>query len=703
MLSAASALAQDGTLHFATSVHDELYYPVMDCHGPLSGAGWTAQIWMGPPGCSEDQLVPLLPTTVFSTNNPGYVVPIYLEGSQAGFFDFSQPTLQIRVWKNENGQFTAFSNATMRGVSPLVQSHPLGGDEDQTVPAEITPFGGVELIAIKSPDCPPVTNGCCFEIAFCNTNFSVAKQARSVFLPIRRNVLSSNAPPAEARYTAQYILEDITASAGQDYVPQSGSVIFPSSSASGITVQIIDSPVWRSTRTLRARVFDPAEGVVLNQAASAMITITDEDTVLAPFRRMDGSITAVLAAGGRWIVAGDFTDVDGYTRQGLARLDPDGALDPGFDPAGAAPGLITALALQADGALLVGGSFTNFAGLTRHGIARLREDGGCDAGFNPAIDSATTVQQLAVQGDGRLLVAGTGLNAGALTNIGLLRLNSNGSLDAGFVPPATLTNVNLVQLQADGKILASGPGVIARLTEAGSLDPGFTAQLPATQALAIHTVLAMLPLADGRILVGGSSGFTENDVGLAVLTTSGAVAPDQVHWLGAVSSGWVFGFARQPGGRILVTGTWGFPNASGSTSYGDGTFRFTSDLTQDPSYDAFPGGLHSMTSQPDGTTAGVGSAGIPHQASTGVTRIAILTPGGTALNRLYFSGIARLPDGQLHLALRGYSPYTGMIQVSGDLVHWTTLTNSAAQVQGMVYKETFQTNAAQLFYRVITP
>jgi hypothetical protein len=72
----------------------------------------------------------------------------------------------------------------------------------------------------------------------------------------------------------------------------------------------------------------------------------------------------------------------------------DGAFDPAATPA-AAGGQITALAVQPDSRLLVGGSFANFAGATSRNLARFTLGGAADTNFNPNPDgpvSALLVQ-----------------------------------------------------------------------------------------------------------------------------------------------------------------------------------------------------------------------------------------------------------------------------------------------------------------------
>src|SRR5437667_7261064 len=76
----------------------------------------------------------------------------------------------------------------------------------------------------------------------------------------------------------------------------------------------------------------------------------------------------------------------------------------GFDP-NAADGLATAIAVQADGKILVGGGFGSIGGQTRNDIARLNADGSLDSAFINA-NTNDLINAVAVQPDGKILVAG---------------------------------------------------------------------------------------------------------------------------------------------------------------------------------------------------------------------------------------------------------------------------------------------------------
>lgn len=106
---------------------------------------------------------------------------------------------------------------------------------------------------------------------------------------------------------------------------------------------------------------------------------------------------------------------------------------------------INCFAIQPDGRILVGGSFTNVQGHARWYLARVLADGRLDVSFNPpaftaeSLEGARGLEQprvnaLAVQADGRILVGGV-LQADQSPNAWtVVRLNPDGSLDATFSP-----------------------------------------------------------------------------------------------------------------------------------------------------------------------------------------------------------------------------------------------------------------------------
>lgn len=62
-------------------------------------------------------------------------------------------------------------------------------------------------------------------------------------------------------------------------------------------------------------------------------------------------------------------------------------------------GIVLSLAVQPDGKLLLGGDFSTINGTTRNGIAHLNTDGSLDASFDPGSEANDWVYSLAVQAD----------------------------------------------------------------------------------------------------------------------------------------------------------------------------------------------------------------------------------------------------------------------------------------------------------------
>lgn len=283
-----------------------------------------------------------------------------------------------------------------------------------------------------------------------------------------------------------------------------------------------------------------------------------------------------VQADGKVLAGGNFFRMGGQTRNRIAQVNPDGTLDTSFNP-GVTGGhfydtAVVCLAVQTDGRILVGGSFTNLAGEARTNIARLNPDGTLDLGFNPGANGA--VVSILVQADGKLLVGGGFTTLGGQPRNYIGRLNADGTLDEGFDPTAS-SNVHSLATQLDGRILVGGSFTnlagqprnrIARLNADGTLDGGFDPG-------ASGSVLCLAVQADGRILVGGSftnlAGQTRNRI--ARLNADGTM--DASFDPGA--SGSVFSLALQADGKILLGGSSyrvsGQPNSYIARLKADGT------------------------------------------------------------------------------------------------------------------------------------
>lgn len=171
----------------------------------------------------------------------------------------------------------------------------------------------------------------------------------------------------------------------------------------------------------------------------------------------NGSVTAFARQpNGGTIIAGEFTSVDGLPRNGLARVRPDGAVDPDWNPA--PDSTVTALAVDANGDVYAGGSFLSIGGVARARLAKLSGGGTgqADALWNPSSDGS--VQVLALDGGNALYVGGYFENIGGQQRSGLAKLSPGGSggADPSWAPVTP----------------GSNPGIDALAVGAGALYVG---------------------------------------------------------------------------------------------------------------------------------------------------------------------------------------------------------------------------------------
>ena len=122
---------------------------------------------------------------------------------------------------------------------------------------------------------------------------------------------------------------------------------------------------------------------------------------------------------------------------------------------GGASGIVTDIALQPDGKVLISGDFSRVNGVGRQGVARLNDDGSLDATFDAAANSSVFTVEL--QPGGKILVGGSFTSIGGAPRNRISRLNPNGSIDSTFdVGAGADGNVLAIELDASGRVLAGG-------------------------------------------------------------------------------------------------------------------------------------------------------------------------------------------------------------------------------------------------------
>lgn len=290
------------------------------------------------------------------------------------------------------------------------------------------------------------------------------------------------------------------------------------------------------------------------------------DADFDPGAEFNGFIGAVgVQADGKVVIGGDFTRFGNTTRLGIARLNPDGSLDATFTPSTASTEFVRVKFIRrtADGKFVIAGDFNQVSGVQRPGLARLNADGSLDAGFAPAGMADPNLVAVEVLPNGKLILAS---NTNSSRQI--FRLNADGSADATFPNASFAGTIRTLVVQADGRLLIGGwlnfssslppKLMVARLNPDGTPDATFNFVNEDSGFIS-----AVSPLADGKIMVGGRFGAIGGVVrrNLARLNSNGTV--DSSFYLTVDDTGVPdIQFTPYLGGKILVSG--GFSMLAGA-------------------------------------------------------------------------------------------------------------------------------------------
>jgi uncharacterized delta-60 repeat protein len=169
----------------------------------------------------------------------------------------------------------------------------------------------------------------------------------------------------------------------------------------------------------------------------------------------------------------------------IVRLNSDGTRDTSFNVGTALNNAVYKGRVDSDGKIVLVGNFTTFNGAAANRVTRLNSDGTLDTAFAANIGSGpnTYASRVALQSDGKILVAGEFTTWNATTVGSLVRLNANGTRDTAFtteIGTALLGSQVLdITVQPDQKLLVMGSftswkgttvGGIVRLKTDGTVD-----------------------------------------------------------------------------------------------------------------------------------------------------------------------------------------------------------------------------------------
>ena len=346
---------------------------------------------------------------------------------------------------------------------------------------------------------------------------------------------------------------------------------------------------------------------------------------LTPNRYDDINLT--LQVDGKILIGGFFHSLQGEIRHGIGRLNTDGSLDRTFNPATKTNASVGAIAIQADGRILINSPTLDENGEIVTHVTRLNSDGSLDlsfrttefggehlflapngdiyvagwntyyrdeslgsyrfvlrvnfiglfdASFHPRIGGFGSAEdgmgRIAVQPDGKVLFAGVFSAPGLF---GFARFNPDGQLDTTFKSTDQTSFCNALKVQPDGKILhgftrsINGTlgfdtyAAVRRFLHDGTVDPSF-----ATNREVVGYVKTVDVQLDGKILAGGGFNTPGSTWHQHVVRFNANGTRDDSLIFGEgtfteTRSGWVSSVVVQPNGKILVAGHFDYPTVDG--------------------------------------------------------------------------------------------------------------------------------------------
>jgi uncharacterized delta-60 repeat protein len=382
-----------------------------------------------------------------------------------------------------------------------------------------------------------------------------------------------------------------------------------------------------------------------------------------------------------------------------------GALDLGFQPLRLQSTNIvfgpqvSAIVLQPDGKILIGGPFSVVQGQPRNSIARLNADGSLDTSFSAPTSLSSKVSSIALQPDGRILI-NTGIPDGSgQFHTRITRLHPNGAIDASF--DAGSASADEILLDPSGKIYICGEFtqlgdypdrqyILARLNADGSWD---TTYRPAVggNGTSESGMVTMTLQPDSKLLLGGMFGGRPRS-NFARINYDGA--PDESFNGDGAGAYFCNVLTVQPDGKILHGFMKWLDGPLGYDTYA-AVLRFHPDGRRDTNFatnNEIPGRVNTIVVQPDGKILSAGSfTTIDGSWKQHIVRLhadgarddgfvfgedAFVSTGGAAN---YIERVILQPDGKILVAGRfDHDPVSGqrrpyLVRLKGDPAHLTKL------------------------------
>jgi uncharacterized delta-60 repeat protein len=380
-------------------------------------------------------------------------------------------------------------------------------------------------------------------------------------------------------------------------------------------------------------------------------------------------------ADGKTIAVGSFTKYNITNINRVVRILTDGSIDPTFVIGTGASGLVAEVKVQTDGKIIIVGSFDSFNGVMCNKIIRLNTNGSIDTSFVTGSGFNDNISALAIQSNGRILLGGVFTTYNGMSANRIVRLNASGSVDVSFTSGTGFSNsgVNVIKVVANGSIMVGGSfsqkyngsfvNRLVLLSSTGMIVPVFDIGAGPSSA-AINT---LENAADGSWFVGGSFSVFEsqNQGRLAKLDADGTLDVAYLtSGLGFDNS--VYKVLALPDNKTMAFG--GFTRFNGMNS--PRVTRLQEDGTLDPTFNTNAAGpnniVRSAIVQQDGKIVMAGSFtsynGINANRITRILSDGAIDPtfviGAAANNQIY--ALAIQPDGKI-IIVGSFTLYNGSV------------------------------------------
>lgn len=242
------------------------------------------------------------------------------------------------------------------------------------------------------------------------------------------------------------------------------------------------------------------------------------DTSLITGIGFNNTVNCIIeTSSGKIMVGGNFTNYNGIASNRIILLNPDGSIDNSFEIGSGFNGNVLAIAIQSDGKLIIGGDFTTYNGNSVSKIVRLNSNGSIDTSFSIGTGFNNSIKSIAVQTDGKVLIGGSFTLYNGVNKNRIVRLNSNGAIDTSFFTTTGFNNnVNKIVLLSDGSAVLGGD-----FTTCTAIVSGVTTQVSKNRIIKLSTdgtinttfgigtgfnstVYNIYPLVNGKIIICGN-------------------------------------------------------------------------------------------------------------------------------------------------------------------------------------------------------